>query len=136
ERVDALESVLAEKRSKTFPLELFSRKPFSAPTVPDDELWAKLERYVSEKANIQERSRRLIALFRAALELPAISKADSALDCPLCGTPDALTQEQIAFIRDSVAHTEAFQAAETAALIALRDLQTKATEFSDAAAAA
>ena len=135
-RADELEKLLAEKRSKTFPLNLLSRVPFTPPAAPDGGLWTKLERYVSEKAKIEEEVRWLTALFRAALAIPEISEAESDLDCPLCGTQAALTPGRIAFIRGSVASTESFQTAERDALTALNDLQSRADSISIAAAAA
>ena len=115
---------------------MFSRNAFTAPPAPKEELWTRLDHYVAEKAKVDEETRRLTALFGAALEIPAISAADSALDCPLCGTSETLTLERVAFIRDSVAQTESFRTAEAAALTALHDLQSKVDSFSTAAAAA
>ena len=123
--VDVLQQVLDERRSKAFPLQLFSRKPFVAPTWPDEELWNKLQQYVAEKAVVDLETRRLTALFKAALEIPEIDELGSNLDCPLCGTDQTLTPERIAFIKDRLSRTEAYQAAKSIAVAVLHDLQSR-----------
>jgi hypothetical protein len=122
ERLGKLESILAEKRAKTFAQKGFDRKPAADWSAPAQAQYAKLSACVEERAKVDEEVRRMTGLFREALALPAVARAKAAADCPLCETEGALTPERIAFIRSRVADTEGFQAALTQAQEALRSM--------------
>ena len=111
-RIDKVEAILAEKRAKTFAVKGFDRKPLPSWSEPSDQQHEKLVHYLTERAKVDEETRRLTNLFAEALALPAIAGAAGSIDCPLCGTEGTLTPERIAFIRVRVADTEAFKAAE------------------------
>jgi hypothetical protein len=111
-RVDKVETILAEKRAKTFAIEGFDRKALPSWSYASDQQHVKLTRYLTERAKVDEETRRLATLFTEALALPAVASAAGSIDCPLCGTEDSLTPERIAFIRARMADTEAFKVAE------------------------
>jgi hypothetical protein len=85
-----LGSILAEKRSKTFALEGFDRKPRFDWAAPADQQYEKLARYIAERDRVDEETRRLTGLFREALALPSVVPGET-MDCPLCGSENALT---------------------------------------------
>ncbi|QOZ36995.1 ATP-binding protein [Bradyrhizobium sp. CCBAU 53421] len=109
ERFTRLEALLAEKRSKTFALKGFDRKPLPDWPGPGEAELEKLDTYIAERKKVDAEARRLTSLFREALALPEIAAAEGDADCPLCGSEAALTPARMAFIRSRVADTEAFQ---------------------------
>lgn len=123
ERKAKVEAILLEKRAKTFPLKDFERKALAIWSEPPEDQHEKLTAYVTERGKVDEETRRLANLFREALALPAIGGASVAIDCPLCGADDTLTRERIAYIRDRVADTEAFQLASKEAREALASME-------------
>ena len=130
ERITALETLLAERRAKTFPVGDFERKALADWSVPAQADRAKIDDYLSERAKLDEEARRLTVLFAEALAIPAVAGATEAVDCMLCGTEGSLTPERIAFIRDQLKEAEVFKDAERAALEFLRRLsaETRALE--------
>ncbi len=134
ERLAALEGLLLERRAKTFPIDGFHRRPLADWTEPAQGEWDKLDAYLAERETVEEEARRLAALFREALAIPAVDAATQPIDCLLCGTEDSLTPERIALIRSRTRETEDFQGAETAAIYTLRGLAVSARGFDRAAA--
>lgn len=120
ERLTALETLLAERREKTFPIDGFKKKALADWAAPAEIAWEELQTYLTERGKVDEETRRLAALFREALSIPAIEEASDPLDCMLCGTEGSLTPERVALIRARVSETETFQSAEKAALDVLR----------------
>lgn len=106
-----LAAILADKRARTFALNCFDRKALPAWSGPAEAQDEALAQYVAERGKVDEETRRLASLFREALALPSLVAAEADMDCPLCGTEAALTPARIAYIRASVANTEAFQTA-------------------------
>ena len=135
ERVAALEELLQERRGKTFPVDGFDRKPLLNWTEPAQGEWDKLDAYLAERETVEEETRRLTALFREALAIPAVDTATQPIDCLLCGTEGGLTPERIAIIRIRAQETEDFQAAETAAIDTLRGMAASARAFERVTAA-
>lgn len=125
-RIAEIEIVLANRRGKTFPIQGFGKEEPANWRAPSEEVWGSLETYFAEWAKVDEETRRLTALFRAALKIPTVAELNAPEDCPLCGTEEALTPERVAFIRSRVADTEGFQQAETAAARTLRLLESTA----------
>ena len=136
ERLAALEGLLAERRAKTFAVDGFDRKPLADWTEPAQGEWDKLDAYLAERETVEEETRRLTALFREALAIPAVDAATQPIDCLLCDTKGSLTPERIALIRTRAQETEDFQVAETAAMDALRGLAASARALDTATAAA
>ena len=136
ERLAALEELLLERRTKTFPIDGFDRKPLADWTAPAQGEWDKLDEYLAEREKVEEETRRLTALFKEALAIPTVDVATQPIDCLLCGTEGSLSPERIAHIRAQVQETKVFQAAEKAAMVALRRLAATASALDAAAAAA
>jgi hypothetical protein len=124
ERLSAIADILAARRALILSLQAFDRKQLAALTRPADAIWHKLQTYLDERAKVDEETRRLTALFKEALNLPAIAGATGPIDCPLCGTPDSLTPEQITHIRTRVAGTDSYRAAEAQAKNAIEALRS------------
>lgn len=123
ERIEKIESILADKRAKTFPLRAFGRAALQAwkPLAPEH--LEALKSYAAERAKVDEETRKLTALFKEALALPAVAGATDAIECPRCATEAALTSGRIAIIRARVADTESFRTAEANAKTVLAQLQ-------------
>ena len=122
ERLVAVERLLEERRSKTFPLNAFKYTPLAAWSDPLSSTWAALDNYIQERAKIDEETRQLVALFDEALKLPAIAGATDTVDCPLCETSSALTRERVLAIRTHVENAAGFKTAERAVQSALSQL--------------
>ena len=136
DRLAALETLLLERRSRTFPIDEFDRKTLADWSAPSPDEWDRIDGYLAEREKVKEETRRLTALFREALAIPAVDTATQPLDCLLCGTEDGLTPERIAHIRAQLRETEAFQAAEESSIATLRRLAAAADAVDQAAAAA
>jgi hypothetical protein len=126
ERLATIETILADRRSKTFPVRGFTRKPLAGWNTPSQDSWRKLDDYLDERRRVDEDTRRLVTLFDEALKLPAIADAGNAVECPLCGTESALTPGRIALIRQHVEDTKGFKTAETASKSVLTQLSASA----------
>jgi hypothetical protein len=132
EHLGAVSDLLAARRARIMPLQAFDRRPLPTLTRPADTVWQKLQTYVDERAKVDEETRRLTALFKEALNLPAIATTTEPIDCPLCATPASLTPEQITHIRTRVAETDAYRSAEEQANLALATLRTSIQTLRDA----
>jgi len=134
ERLNAVETILTNRRAKTFPVKHFHRIELSDWTAPSVATWDSLDTYLIERQKIDAETRRLVSIFNEALKLPSIAAISGAIDCPLCGTEGALTPERVASIRDQLANATGFKAAEAAAKTALTQLSISAANFGTAAA--
>jgi hypothetical protein len=132
ERRVAVEQVLLTLRSKTFHVLGFERKALAGWNVPADSIWSQLTKYPTEREKIDLETRRLVALFKEALNLPPVAELTEPAACPLCGTDSALTPERVHIIRHHVATTSDFNTAETAAKTALGQLSASASTLADA----
>ena len=132
ERLAAVEQVLLTLRSKTFHILGFERKALAGWNVPGNSIWSQLTKYLIEREKVDEETRRLVALFKEALNLPPVAELTEPAACPLCGTDSALTPERVNIIRHHVATTSDFNTAETAAKIALGQLSASASTLADA----
>ena len=133
ERLAAVERIINERRSKTFPVDTFRYTPLTAGSEPVPSTWAALDNYILERAKIEAETRQLVALFDEALKLPGIAGATGAADCPLCETPGALTVERILAIRTHVEDAAGFKIAEASARSALAQLAASAIALTTAA---
>lgn len=124
ERIAKLEDILAEKRAKTFPLKAFNKKPWPPWVAPTIEQHGKVKTYLTERAKVNDKTRRLTNLYSEALALSPITEAKTAIDCPLCESEDSLTPTRIAFIRERVKDTENFRKAEKEGQDALSQMDT------------
>ena len=136
ESLASLGVLLLERRAKTFPVDGFERKPLADWPSPVQGEFDKLEEFLAEREKVEEETRRLTALFKEALAIPAVEAATERIDCLLCGGEGSLTPERISHIRAQVQETESFQAAEKAAMVTLRRFAAAARALDAAVAAA
>lgn len=129
----ALAGLLADMRSKTFPVHGFERSAFAGWDEPSASTWEQLQTYAAEKAKVDEHIRQLSALFVEALKLPDTQELTAPVACPLCGTEDALTPARLQLIKRHVENTEEFQEAEKAAKAIIAQLVASAQNLVTAA---
>lgn len=135
DRLEALGRLRESKEHQSFPIEGFGVSAPAAWAVPAASLWGDLRAYQAELARVGEETRRMTELFRCVLALPMVESSSTAVDCPVCGTDDALTPERIQLIRSRVADTDAFRLAESKGKAALRALAQSAATLTQAATA-
>jgi len=136
EQLAAIERILADRRTKTFPINGFDRKELAGWNRPSSDTWTRLNTYLDERKKVDEETRQLAVLFDEALKLPAISAIAAPVDCPLCATESALTPARVQIIRQHVEDIRDFKTAETAANSALAQLSASAEALTSAAEAA
>ena len=112
ELADAAERLLEETRARTFPIQLLESRPPAIWESPGSADVALIDAYVAERRALDAEVHRLMRLFAEALSLSGVADSMDPIECPLCGTPLALTAERTAFIRDRLTATEKFRAAE------------------------
>ena len=126
DRPNAIEEILADRRSKTFPVWGFERQELAGWNPPALATWTRLDTYLKETKKVDEETRQLAALFDEALKLPGITGMTEPADCPLCGKESALTPERVQLIRKHVEDTRDFKRAETVAKGVFSQLSTSA----------
>ncbi len=136
ERLASIDRILADRRSKTFPVRGFERKELAGWNPPRPDIWTRIDTYLDERKKIDEETRQLVALFDEALKYPAISVIAEPVDCPLCGTESALTPERVQLIRRHVEDSKKFRTAETSAKSALSQLSASVDALATAVEAA
>jgi hypothetical protein len=136
DRLTKVEEILADRRSKTFPVRGFERKELAGWNAPSADTWSRLQTYINEREKVDEETRKLAALFGEALNLPRISGITVPVECPLCGTEAAMTPARVQVIRQHVEDTKDFKTAESAAKSALAQLFASAEALMTALAAA
>jgi hypothetical protein len=136
ERLAELGEVLARLRSKTFHVLGFERKQFVGWNAPANSVWPQLETYLIEREKVAEQTRRLIALFKEAINLPALAEIAEPLDCPLCGMEAAFTPARMHLIKKHVSDAGDFNIAEANAKAAIGQLSASVSNLADATRAA
>lgn len=136
EQLAVIRSILADRRSTTFPTQGFEHKDLTSWSPPPAASWNQLTAYLDERTKIDEATRRLVALFNEALKIPTISGITEPVECPLCGSDSALTSNRVGHIRQSVEDAKGFRIAETDALSAVSQLLASVEALAAAAEAA
>lgn len=131
ERRLALEKLLVDLRSKTFPVRGFDRRSITGWSGPAAQVWKQLQVYVEEREKVDGETRQLTALFTEALKLTEVATIAGSADCPLCGVDSALTQARVELIRQHVEDTKDFKKAESDAKLALGQLESSTSSLSD-----
>lgn len=134
ERLAAIERILAQRRSKTFPVGYFQRNNLQSWNPPPQDVWTRLTTYLDERDKVDQQTRQLIAVFDQALKLPAIAGITAPVDCPLCGTETALTPDRVRLIRQHVESVNDFKKAESASKSAFAQLSASVASLETAAA--
>lgn len=114
-----IEQTLADRRSKAFPVRGFSRVSDLNWLPPPDTSWRALEKYATDKKQVDIQTSQLANLFNEALKIHDADTIDHPVDCPLCSTADALTPSRIKYLRAQVEALSGFKATEEAAKTAL-----------------
>lgn len=132
ERLAQLDSVVALRRAKTFPLSGFERgAEVLVWSALDTHVWDDIDAHIAKLAEVDEETQRLTSLFEMVLALPAVEGASGSITCPVCETPGALTLERVQAIREVVARNAGLHASEGKAQAALRSLDASALALAD-----
>jgi hypothetical protein len=127
ERLQTIERIVADRRSKAFPVAGFKRSGLPSWTPITQTTWEALDTYVRERQKVTVETRRLSALFGELLKLPTVDEIRAAIQCPVCTTDASLTPARVQVIRAHVANTNEWRAAERAAKASLAVLLMAAT---------
>jgi hypothetical protein len=123
EQIATIETILVDKRTRTFPIKGFDKANFVAASSIIEEPLAALAAYLTERHKVNEETRRLASLFAEALALPHVAEVTDPIDCPLCTTEKGLTSARVAVIQERVRDTDSFRTAEKAAAGAISHLK-------------
>jgi hypothetical protein len=126
-KIEVVERVLQQKQTKTFPLAQLNRGTFTTAFIANDELWTSLDSFGEQSQKVDTEVKELTNLFTEVLKVPAVVANTSAIDCPVCGTEDALTQGRVQVIRDKLKTSQAYVDAQARVQSSLRQLDTKLT---------
>ncbi len=130
EQVLQIAEELQNRRAKAFSIELFARGTFSTWSKTTESMDECIQLFLIERGKIDKETRSLIELFNAALSLHDAGEVHESIDCPLCGTTDALTSARIALIRQNVKSAESYQTAEKATAKALQEMEVSLSMLS------
>ena len=133
DRLATIERILAQRRSKTFPVGHFQRSDLPGWSPPSQDVWTRLTTYLDEREKVDQQTRQLIAVYDQALKLPTIAGITAPVDCPLCGTETALTPDRVKLIRQHVENVNDFKRAESAAESAVAQLSASVKTLETAA---
>ena len=107
-QADQIELELQRRRTQTFSIDFFGRAELGPWQGTPVTVLPAADRYLIEKAKVDDETRRLTNLFTATLSLPSHPEPEKPIDCPLCGADKTLTAERLLFIREQVAATKSF----------------------------
>ena len=140
ERLVLAKQRLRNRREATFPLQGFDmsglpagtdgrhsagkERRFTAPSweEPTESTWKALKELAGLAVSVDKEAARLSSLFHAVLEVPSISTATGAVDCPVCESPDALAPYRVEAIRQKLEATHDFRRAQQRVRAALQSL--------------
>ena len=126
-RLVAAKDLLGRQRARTFPID--DLQPRGKPSrVERPQVQPDLEAFLRAKRTVDKEVARLLRMFQEVLNLPDVAQAQEAVDCPVCGTPKALTLERIRVIREKVETNDQFARHQQKAESVLRDIRTVAQE--------
>jgi hypothetical protein len=126
-KLEVVQRVLQQKQTRTFPLAQLNRGTFVTATMADDELWTSLDNFGEQSQKVDTEVKELTNLFTEILKVPAVAANTSAIDCPVCGTEDALTEDRVQVIRDKLKASQVYVEAQGSVQSSLRQLDTKLT---------
>ncbi len=121
-RPDDLEAMTAEvraaverQREAVFPL-----AAFAGATPPHEPTRIDLTDYTTALAAADREAAALAPVFAAVLAVPALTRDDEPVDCPVCATPGALTPGRVVALRDELRRGAAVQTTANTAAASLR----------------
>lgn len=132
-KIEFVLGLLQQKQATTFPLAEFRHSLFISTTAEEDTLWTSLTNFGDQSRKVDDQVKQFTNLFREVLNVPAVAAGASAIDCPVCGTEDALTQERVQIIRDQLEATQAFSDAQESARNSLLQLGVRVAALEKAA---
>lgn len=111
----ALSTALEEQREQAFPLSAFTVElpPDQAPTPPD------LDLYRTALTGVDQHIAQHTPVFEAVLAVDEYAALDHPVDCPVCGTGDALTPDRLAVLREHLRRTQSLTDAARSSIDAL-----------------
>lgn len=124
----AIAAALEAQREKAFPLSAFTSAALTndPPTSPD------LSAYSGALAEADQHAARLTPMFDALLTVDEYAGLDHPVQCPVCGTDDALTPTRITLLRDQLRRTQTLGDAAKAAASALAGARQELDQFAAA----
>jgi hypothetical protein len=124
-RIEFVEQLLQQKQAMTFPLVQLKRDTFVVATIEDEDLWTTLDNFGEQSKKVDTEVKQLTNLFTEVLKVPAVVANIGAIDCPVCGTEDALTLERVQVIRNQLETSKAYVRAQGSAKSSLLQLDTR-----------
>jgi hypothetical protein len=107
ERLATLKGVVEGQREQRFPIAAFTVADLpEIPAVPFDA--SVLHSFIELRTSVDAETDRVRDIFTAVLAVPSIAATESAVDCPVCVTEDALTPGRIAEIRKQLETSSGF----------------------------
>jgi len=107
ELVAAVESVVRERREAAFPLTALQVRGGADPVLSTPG-FERLRSFAKTLGAVERETARLVRVFEAVLAIPDMAASQSAVDCPVCETRDALTPERIAAMREYIERSTAY----------------------------
>lgn len=113
----ALMTALEDQREQAFPLSAFTVEPppDQAPTPPD------LDPYRAALTGVDQHVAQHTPVFEAVLAVDEYTTLDHPVDCPVCGTGDALTPDRLAVLREHLRRTQSLTDTARSSIDALAD---------------
>ncbi len=126
QRYAEVQALLTELRSKTFPVGGLALPPTTAWSAPAETSWTAIEDFLKKAKEADNETKRLTRLFSEVLAVPDVAALTSPIDCPVCATPQALTQTRVKAIRDRLTASQEYDSNRRAAEAALGELDRTA----------
>jgi len=128
-RLSAARQLLNQRRAMTFPIDSLELGGEPSWSLPEANLWRDLDNFIRIKSDIDRETSRLVRLFEDVLNIPEIADAAVPVDCPVCETPEALTPERIATIRNQLEASTEFRRSKERAKKVLQELADLASRM-------
>ena len=122
ERYAQVRDLLAQLRSKTFPVSGLAVTVAAAWPPPADTTWEDIEAFLKMAKEVDEETKRLTRLFSEVLAIPDVATITLSIDCPVCATSKALTKQRVEAIRNRLAGNRDYDLCRQRAESSLRDL--------------
>ena len=127
---DALVAALEDQREQVFPLSAFATGPLGpVPDVPN------LDAYLEALDEVDHQAAQHTPLFEAVLGIEEYGTLDHPVDCPVCGTSDALTPDRIAALQDYLRRTQSLTLAARSTTTTLAEVRHGLDQLVTAASA-
>lgn len=129
ERYTQVRDLLTRLRSKTFPVGALAVTVAVAWSAPADTNWENIEAFLKKAEKVDEETKRLTRLFSEVLAIPDVAAITSPIDCPVCATSKALTEERVQAIRNRLAANRDYDSNRQKAESSLNELEVAANNL-------